>query len=186
MKSKNLVRASLVLALLVVLDLTGIGIIRIPALPAFTILHVPVIVASIAFGPKIGMVSGFGFGLISFFEATFRPGSPIDMLFSPFTSDNPIASIIMTFVPRIILGLIPFYIYKLLSGKIGSRFSVLISAIISTVVHSTLVLTALAVFFKEIPLASLFITIVSLNTLLETVAAAIIATALAPPLMKNF
>ncbi len=186
MKNKNLARISLVLALLVVLDLTGIGLIRLPGLPAFTIMHVPVIVAGIVLGPKLGAVAGGGFGMIMMIEATFRPGSPIDMMFSPFSSENPIASIVMCIVPRILLGISAYYfvilIQKIFKNKERLVFS--IAALLATVLHSILVLTMLATFFAAFPLASLFLTVVSINTLLEVLAAVLITAAITIPLKK--
>ncbi len=186
MKNKNLVRISLVLALLVVLNLTGIGIIRIPALPAFTVMHIPVIITGIVLGPRMGAISGAGFGAISIFEATFRPGSPIDMMFSPFTSGNPITSLVMSLLPRILLGVVAYYIVvfatKIFKGN--EWLAVSVSALLSTLIHSGLVLGMLALFFAAFPLAELFFTILSINTLLETLAAVLITAAVAKPLKK--
>ncbi len=186
MKNKNLARISLVLALLVVLDLTGIGLIRLPGLPSFTIMHVPVIVTGIVLGPRLGAIAGGSFGLIMLVEATFRPGSPIDMMFSPFSSDNPIASIVMCIGPRILLGLSAYYfaewLQRLLKGK--QRLSYSVAAMLATVLHSALVLTMLATFFSAFPLASLFFTVVSINTLLEVAAAVLITAAITIPLKK--
>ena len=62
----------LFLAIMLVLAFTPLGMIQLPFIKA-TILHVPVIIGSILFGPKKGAVLGLFFGLCSFASNTFTP-----------------------------------------------------------------------------------------------------------------
>ena len=62
----------LFIAIILVLAFTPLGMIQLPLIKA-TILHVPVIIGSVLFGPKKGAVLGFLFGLCSFVSNTFTP-----------------------------------------------------------------------------------------------------------------
>ncbi len=81
-----------------------------------TIIHVPVIVASLLMGPKKGAALGFLFGLTSFINNTMNP-TPTSFVFTPFYSIGDVSgglgSIIICFIPRILVGVVPYFVYKL-------------------------------------------------------------------------
>ena len=81
-----------------------------------TIIHVPVIIASLLMGPKKGAALGFLFGLTSFINNTMNP-TPTSFVFTPFYSIGDVSgglgSVIICFVPRILVGVVPYYVYKL-------------------------------------------------------------------------
>ena len=82
-----------------------------------TIIHIPVIIASLLMGPKKGGVLGFLFGLTSFINNTINP-TATSFVFTPFYSlgdvSGGIGSVIICFVPRILVGIIPYFVYKLI------------------------------------------------------------------------
>ena len=82
-----------------------------------TIIHVPVIIGSILLGPKKGAVLGGIFGLTSFINNTMNP-TVTSFVFTPFYSlgemQGGIGSIIICFVPRILVGIIPYFVFKVL------------------------------------------------------------------------
>ena len=81
-----------------------------------TIIHVPVIIASLLMGPKKGAALGFLFGLTSFINNTMNP-TPTSFVFTPFYSIGDVSgglgSIIICFIPRILVGVVPYFVYKL-------------------------------------------------------------------------
>ena len=81
-----------------------------------TIIHIPVIIASLLMGPKKGGVLGFVFGLTSFINNTINP-TATSFVFTPFYSVGEISggiwSVIICFVPRILVGVVPYFVYKL-------------------------------------------------------------------------
>ncbi len=186
--TKKLIQLSLFIALLVVLDLLNIGMIRIPPV-SITIMHIPVIVGAILLGPISGGILGAAFGIISMIEATFRPGSPVDMLFSPFSSPNPLLSAVMCLVPRILLGLIAGYVFLLLKRLFKERdknaVSVIVTAVFSTACHTALVLGSLSLFFDALPFKEIFGIIIGTNGLIEIAAAAFLSVTLVIPLAKT-
>lgn len=92
-KTARLVQYALLMALLAVLGFTPLGFIMVPPV-SITILHIPVILGAVLFGPGCGALLGFEFGLISMVRAIMAPTPPIDMLFSPAASGAPVQSIV--------------------------------------------------------------------------------------------
>src|SRR5699024_2660203 len=79
-----------------------------------TIIHIPVIIGSLLLGPKKGAGLGFVFGLTSFINNTINP-TVTSFVFTPFYSlgefSGVIGSLIICFIPRILVGVVPFYVY---------------------------------------------------------------------------
>lgn len=92
------------------LGLTGYGFIPLPMMKA-TILHVPVIIGALAAGPRVGAMVGFLFGCFSIFQAITSP-----VLLS-FAFLNPLISVL----PRVLIGIGAYYIYKALSQVISRK-----------------------------------------------------------------
>ena len=76
-----LVGVALFVALQLVLQLTGIGLIPLPLIRATT-LHIPVIVGAVVLGPLAGAILGGVFGLCSMWTATTAP-TALSFAFSP-------------------------------------------------------------------------------------------------------
>lgn len=100
-------------AVCVVLGMTGYGFIPLPMAKA-TIMHVPVIIGAILEGPAVGMAIGLLFGLFSIIQNMTAPN------ILSFAFLNPLVSV----VPRILIGIIAYYAYKLApAGKDTLRIS---------------------------------------------------------------
>lgn len=80
-----------------------------------TIIHIPVIIGSLLLGPKKGAVLGLVFGITSFINNTMNP-TVTSFVFTPFYSlgefSGGIGSLIICFIPRILVGVVPHYVYK--------------------------------------------------------------------------
>lgn len=87
------------------LGLTGYGFVPLPMMKA-TILHVPVIIGALVAGPRVGAMVGFIFGCFSVFQAVTSP------VVLSFAFLNPVVSIL----PRVLIGIGAYYIYKGLKG----------------------------------------------------------------------
>lgn len=108
-----------------------------------TLAMIPVIIASLTFGERIGMLLGFIMAIFSFIVWTFiMPASPSAFLFTPFSEfagyKGNLFSLIICFVPRILTGFMPSKILELV-GK-GT----------TTVGASTMRPVAKEVFFKSV------------------------------------
>jgi len=196
-KTRQLAFLSLFIAIEVVLTLTPLGFIFIGPIKATT-LHIPVIIASLLLGYKEGMIVGFFFGLMSFLNATFNP-TPLSFLFTPFitigNNGGNFASLLVTFVPRILLGFIPYFIYKILKNHSKNSFAIALSSLISTLIHTALVLGLIYIFFaKEYSiaiesstqtLAKILVGVVFTNGIVEAIICSLIATSVVLALEKT-
>lgn len=101
LSTRQIVNIGMLGAITVVLGMTPLGFVPIGPLNATT-MHIPVLIAAFIQGPVVGAFVGLIFGLSSLFNAITRP-TPISFVFY-----NPLISIL----PRILLGLIAFGLYK--------------------------------------------------------------------------
>jgi len=124
-KTFQLVLTSLFAAIIIIMAFTPLGYIPLVVINA-TIIHIPVILGSLFCGPKKGGLLGFLFGLTSFLKNTIMPTSLSAFVFSPvlaFDVAGPagiIKSILICFVPRILVGIVPYYIYLGVKRATGS------------------------------------------------------------------
>ena len=80
------------------------------------------------------------------------------MLFTPFYSMGEIrggiGSVIICFLPRILVGVIPFFVYKFLNwmlkkSKSGSLYALGVAGVVGSLTNTLLVMNLILVFFKE-------------------------------------
>ncbi|MCE5257240.1 MAG: ECF transporter S component [Spirochaetaceae bacterium] len=150
-------------AVSIVLVLTGVGYIPWLAGASLTVMHVPAIVGGILEGPVVGGIVGGIFGLTALIKAATAPQGPIDVFFT-----NPLISV----VPRIAIGIVAWFFYKLLSKK-SVHAGALAGGVAGSLTNSLLVLGAL-VLFGAIPFASAVSVFVA-NGIIESVLGAILS-----------
>mgnify|MGYP005792593449 FL=1 len=170
-----------------------------------TILHVPVIIASLLMGPKKGGVLGFLFGLTSFINNTMNP-TATSFVFTPFYSvgevSGGIGSLIICFVPRILVGILPFYVYKLAMyfrskrGKSGvSNAGLILAGVTGSLVNTLLVMNLIFVFFREgyaaandVAVSAVYtfiLSIIGINGVPEAIVAGVLTLCIGRVLMKK-
>jgi len=186
-------------AIIFLLNFTPLGFIMLPFGRATT-LHIPVIVGSIILGPKHGAVLGFLFGLCSLIMATTAPVLS-SFVFSPFIpvpgtdSGNPLA-LLVAFGPRILVGIVPWYVYRLISKITPKKLqavNLLITAAIGSLTNTILVMHLWYFIFREPwayarnePVSAMYpvvTAIIASAGLAEAVVAAVIAPAVCLALM---
>ena len=116
-KIYGLVLTALFTTIIAVMTFTSLGYIPLGVINA-TIIHIPVIIGSLFLGPKKGAFLGFVFGLTSFLNNTFRAATLSAFVFSPVLAygvlgwTGVLRSFLICFVPRILVGVVPFYVYR--------------------------------------------------------------------------
>lgn len=155
-KTFDLVLTALFLGIMILMSLVPfLGFIPIGPLNA-TILHVPVIIGSIILGPRLGAFLGFSMGLMSIYNATTRP-NPLSFVFSPFinvigTNHGDWKALIVAIVPRILIGVVPFFVYKygrrLLKNKADS-VALFIAGVSGGLTNTLLVMNFIYFLFQE-------------------------------------
>ena len=189
--TSNLVKLALFAGIIFILGVTPFGFIPLGVFKIVTI-HIPVIIGSIILGPKKGAFLGFIFGLTSFIMAHLQP-SVTSYFFSPIISGN-LFSLIVCFVPRILVGVIPYFVFKLLKKCININVSLILSGLIGSLVNTVLVLSFIYIFFAEKyaealnttldNLTIVIFTSVGLNATLEALASSILVLTICKAMFK--
>ena len=187
-KTRSLVEMALFMAIIVVLAVTPLGYIPLGFMNATTV-HIPVIIAGIVLGWKKGAFCGFVFGLTSFINATF--------LFTPFKPFGNGWSLVIAFVPRILIGVVAFFVFKALFNVTKKKsISMFLAGVAGSMTNTILVMGMAYLFFAE-PYAEktniavegvlkAVATVMVVNGIPEAVIAGIIASAVCAALMAAF
>ncbi len=147
-----------------------------------TITHIPVIVASIIYGPRIGAQLGGFMGIMSIIRNTILL-SPMSYVFSPFVENGNIYSVIIALVPRILIGITPYFVYKFMQNKMG----LLLAGLTGTLTNTVFVLTGIFFFFATVysgDIRLLLASIVSINSIAELTISGLLTVAIVPVLQK--
>ncbi len=148
------VQFSVLLAIEIIFCFTPLG--TLPALGPLsaTLSHVPVIIAAIVMGPWWGSAMGFAFGACSFIYWTFVAPGAFSFIYTPFVSavgakGNP-ASLIICFVPRILIGFVAGVVFSKLRGtKLAERGSAIAAGLFGSLTNTVLVLSGIWAFFAS-------------------------------------
>ena len=142
--TKNFTLTAMFLAILILLAVTPLGFIPIGPINATT-MHIPVIIASIVLGPRLGAFLGGTFGLISMIRSTVIQ-TPLSFVFSPFipvigTEHGSWKALLIAFIPRILIGVVPYFVYNGLfqqdyAKAIGTNLNAVFSAILAVIFTS--------------------------------------------------
>lgn len=197
-KTTFLVQFALLLAIEAVFCFTPLGSIPIPPLVA-TLAAVPVIITAIVMGPGAGALMGLAAGTFSFIVWTFMPPSPLAFVFTPFYSIGDFSgnfwSLVICFVPRILIGIVAGVCYKSFSKAFRKKAPALfLSGALGSLTNTFGVLGGIYIFFGrdyaaildksyELLLGILGMTVLT-NGVMEAIIGAIAAAAICPPLQK--
>ena len=198
---QDLVLTALFAGIIVLLAFTPIGFINLVVIKA-TIIHVPVIIGSILLGAKRGAILGFCFGLTSFFTTYMAP-SLLSFAFNPMipvpgTPRGSFWAIVICFVPRILVGVVPYYVYRLMQRLLAKRpkgeyISLTLAGILGAATNTALVMSLINFLFKDafaaakdIPVTAVtgaVLGIVAANGIPEAIVAAVLTVAVCRPLL---
>ena len=203
-RTRDMVLMALFTAIILLMAFTPLGLIDLPIIKA-TILHVPVIIGALLLGPKKGAILGTVFALSSLFKNTTAPAL-LSFAFSPLIPvpgadhGSPWA-LVICFVPRILTGVLPVYVYRFLNRtmhKMPGHKTVSLTvagacgALVNTFLVMGLIGTILAEGFataKGIPTDAVngaVMAIVAANGIPEAIASAVLTPAICMPLMRIF
>ena len=176
-KRSNIAPIAIFFAIMIVIHLLSsilFNVLPFPIKP--TIVHIPVIIASIIYGPRIGATLGF----LTVNTITILPTS---YLFSPFVPNGNFYSIVIAIVPRVLIGLTPYFVYKLLKGKAGLIFAGALGSLTNTV----FVLGGIFFLFGNVyngDIQLLLASVISTNSIAELIISAVLTLVIVPRLEK--
>lgn len=182
-KSSTIAKVSIFFAIMLVIHFISTLVFNIWPVPIKpTLVHIPVIIASIIYGPQIGSILGLLMGIISVITNTVIL-LPTSYLFSPFVDHGNIYSLIIAIVPRVLIGFVPYFVYKILSNRVG----LVLSGLLGSLTNTVFVLGGIFIFFSSVfggNIKALLAGVVSTNAIAEMVISAIVVTAIIPSLSK--
>ncbi|MDR1688828.1 MAG: ECF transporter S component [Clostridiales bacterium] len=157
-KTKQTAILGMFAAIIFLLTFTQIGYIKLPFLPInATIIHIPVIIGSIILGWKMGAVLGLMFGISSFINNSFYTIGLTAFVFTPVipvpgSDTGSLLSLIVCFVPRLLVGIVPYFVYtalKKVGGGKGNAVWLTIAGIAGSLTNTLLVMHFIFIFFKD-------------------------------------
>jgi len=121
-----------------------------------TIIHLPVIIGAILLGPKYGAFLGLVFGITSIVKNTFSPNLT-SFVFSPFYRlgeyGGNFCSLIISLVPRILIGVVSYYVYvglkNVLKGGMKDTIALAVAGVAGAATNTLLVMNMIYIFFGE-------------------------------------
>jgi len=147
-----------------------------------TIVHIPVIIASIIYGPRVGVTLGFLMGLLSLTVNTITI-LPTSYLFSPFVPNGNLHSLMIAMVPRILIGLTPYLVYKVLHNKLGLA----IAGAVGSATNTIFVLGGIFFLFSSVyqgNIQAMLAVVLSANSIAELLISVVLTTTIVPALEK--
>ncbi|EOT34239.1 ECF transporter S component [Enterococcus durans] len=153
--TKNFTLTAMFLAILILLAVTPLGFIPIGPINATT-MHIPVIIASIVLGPRLGAFLGGTFGLISMIRSTVVQ-TTLSFVFSPFipvigTDHGSLKALLIAFIPRILIGIVPYFVFKGMQKLIKNKantVSLFIAGLAGSLVNTILVMNMIYFLFQQ-------------------------------------
>ncbi|MDO4567956.1 MAG: ECF transporter S component [Clostridia bacterium] len=194
---RRLVMYALFSAMILLLGLTPLGFIRLPIASIVTV-HIPVVIGAMMLGVKGGAFLGFIFGLTSLINCFIAPDAIAAICLGQagsFGLYNLFLIVIVLFVPRVLVGVFSALVFKLVSKIDKTRlFSIGASAVVGSLTNTIFLLGALALFAFEPACAAFGVSgasglfaailgVISLNGVLEAVAAVVICLPIAKALL---
>ncbi len=195
-KTRYMATLGMLCALLLVMGMTGIGLIPLPVIKATT-MHIPVILGAVLLGPAAGAVLGGVFGLCSIWANTTTP-SLLSFAFSPFMTTEGLPGVLkslwIALGCRILLGVIAGWLWRLMKKLVKNDYIALpVTAIISTLCHTILVMGSIYVLLaqqyadaKNVGISAVFGLVmgtVTASGIPEAIAAAILVTVIGKALL---
>ncbi len=153
--TKNFTLTAMFLAILILLAVTPLGFIPIGPINATT-MHIPVIIASIVLGPRLGAFLGGVFGFISLIRSTIIQ-TPLSFVFSPLvpvigTTQGSWKASLVVFIPRILIGIVPYFVYmgfKRFSKRNTSPVALFIAGLAGSLTNTILVMNLIYFLFQQ-------------------------------------
>ena len=193
------VTVALMMAIVILLANTPLGMIQLPIVKATTV-HIPVIIGSIVLGPFAGGILGATFGVCSLISNTMAP-TLLSFAFSPFLSTTGLVGVLkaiwVSVGCRTAMGIAAGWLWILLKKmKVNQNIALIIAGFLGSMFNTIFVMGSIYVLFasqyaqaKEVAITAVFGLImgtVVASGIPEAIAAAILVIALGKVLIKIY
>lgn len=146
-KTRKLAITSMLAAICFVLGLTPVGYIPIPPV-SMTLLCLPVIIGTITEGLAVGMLLSLIFGITSFLKAIGLTMVP-DALGTYLLNISVVRTLIVIFIPRLLIPVTTWFTYKLISknGETRRKVSTGIASFVGSITNTIFFLGVMYLLF---------------------------------------
>lgn len=180
LSTRDLVLYALFVGLIFLLGLTPLGLIPLGFINV-TVLCIPTVVGTMLLGRRAGLIFGFFFGLASLLSVLGLSMVPPSALAGRLLGVNVLYTVLMCFIPRLMVPVMTYAVYSLLNRRKKSGLHVAPAAIAGSLTNTVLYLGLMLLFYALTGLdnAKLLAVIGGTGLVaggLEAAAAAIIAT----------
>lgn len=138
----------MLLAVEVLMSFTFLGYIHFPPI-SITLAYIPIIIAACLFGTAQAVITGIVFGLGSMYKASASYVMPMDMIFSPFSSNEPLASFVLSVGTRALFGLLTGMAFNAVRKSERFRSWLCVLSVLAIRVHVLLVCGAMGILFPQ-------------------------------------
>lgn len=182
----RLVQLALFTAIIAIMAFTPLGYIRLPGL-SIALIVIPVTVGAILMGPLAGLILGGIFGLTSLIQCF-----GIDPFGTALFAINPLGTIILCMLPRILMGWLTGVIYQVVKKKDRTKFlSHMAANLAGPILNTVLFMSSLVIIFYRTEfiqgfatelgtsnVISFIILFVGINAVVEAVLCVLVGTAI--------
>ena len=143
-KVKKMVTLALLIAIVVVLQMTAGMLPTLPGGAKLSFVLIPIVLGAALYGPSAGALLGFVFGLLAFYYSAIGADSVGIAIFNV----SPVGCFAICVGKSTIAGFAAGLIYKLLSNKSG-YIAMLCASIICPVLNTGIFMGSVALFFRN-------------------------------------
>lgn len=193
------VSVALMMAIIILLANTPLGMIQLPIIKATTV-HIPVIIGAIVLGPLAGAILGATFGVCSLISNTMAP-TLLSFAFSPFLSTTGLSGCVkalwISIGCRIMIGVVAGWLWILLKKiKCNQNIALVATGFIGSMTNTIFVMGSIYLLLakqyaeaKEVAVSAVFGLImgtVTASGIPEAIAAAILVFAIGKVVIKVY
>lgn len=178
-KTEHFTLAALFIGLIILLGMTPLGLIPLGFIYV-TILCVPVIIGTLLMGLNTGILLGAAFGMVSTIKMFIMPSALVATLLGA----NVFLAILMCIIPRLLIPVVSWAVYKRLIKSKANKLSSAIAAALGSVTNTMLYLGMMLIFYHLAGLDSSAVQTLILSTgLIAGTSEAAVAALLVPPIL---
>lgn len=131
-----------------IMSFSVLGYMNIPPV-SVSFVYIPVVIAACFMRTREAVIVGIVAGLAGMFRLSAHFVQPLDQLFSPFFSGNPVGSIFICVVTRALLGLVIALLYKAARKSAYPFVGMILVTLSAKIVHVCILFAAMRIFFPE-------------------------------------
>lgn len=161
-RTRRIVRLALLTAIIAVMAFTPLGYIRTPTIE-ITLLHLPVLLGAVWFGPAAGAFLGLVFGVTSFIQCF-----GLSVFGAALLGISPFATFIVCIVPRVLFGWLAALIFRWLSRALAKykHLAYVLTGLLGSLLHTAMFMTTLVLLFYNTDYIQSFVQVLGARSIL--------------------